>query len=104
MKGYADKSKVEKDRNSGTLPQDIAEALLGIHGRSGVPLADRPSDTDIQLLKDLYGSCIILNLSMHINNVLIISVRQHKLHHPGTTSSARKFTRAQEVSCGSYRE
>ena len=46
---------MEKDRNSGTLPQDVAEALLGVHGHSGVSLADRPSDMDIQLLKDLYS-------------------------------------------------
>ena len=54
--GYRDQSKVEKDRDSGILPPDEAEALLGVHSRNhSIPLADKPSDMDIQLLKDLYG-------------------------------------------------
>ena len=54
--GYSDQSKVEKDRDSRVLPPDEAEALLGVHSRNHlIPLADKPSDMDIQLLKDLYG-------------------------------------------------
>ena len=53
--GYSDQSKVERDRDSGILPQNVAEALLGVHKCSSFPLADKPSDMDIQLLKDLYG-------------------------------------------------
>jgi hypothetical protein len=45
-----------KDRDSGKLPKDVAEALLGVHERSSIPLVDKPSDMDIQLLKDLYGN------------------------------------------------
>ena len=54
--GYSDQSKVEKDRDSGVLPKNVAEALLGVHSRSSIPLADKPSDMDIGLLKDLYGN------------------------------------------------
>ena len=54
--GYSDQSKVETDRDSGVLPKNVAEALLGVHLRSSIPLADKPSDMDIQLLKDLYGN------------------------------------------------
>lgn len=53
--GYSNQSKVEKDRDSGILSKNVAEALLGVHLRSSIPLADKPSDMDIQLLKDLYG-------------------------------------------------
>ena len=55
INGYNNQSKVEKDRDSGALPSDVAQALLGVHLRSSIPLADKPSDMDIQLLKDLYG-------------------------------------------------
>lgn len=55
--GYNNQSKVEKDRDLGILSQDEAEALLGVHLRSSsLSLADKPSDMDIQLLKDLYGN------------------------------------------------
>ena len=54
--GYDNQSKVEKDRDSGVLSSEVAEALLGVHLRSSIPLADKPSDMDIQLLKDLYGT------------------------------------------------
>ena len=47
---------MERDRDSGVLPMNVAEALLGVHLRSLIPLADKPSDMDIQLLKDLYGN------------------------------------------------
>ena len=57
--GYSNQSKVEKDRDSGILPQNVAEALLGVHLRSSIPLADKPSDMDIQLLKDLYGKQLL---------------------------------------------
>ena len=53
--GYSDQSKVEEDRDSGILPPDVAQALLGVHLRCSIPLADKPSDMDIQLLKNLYG-------------------------------------------------
>ena len=53
--GYHNQSKVEKDRDSGDISSEVAEALLGVHLRCSVPLADKPSDMDIQLLKDLYG-------------------------------------------------
>ena len=54
--GYSDQSKVERDRKSGELSKNVAEALLGVHLHNSIPLADKPSDMDIQLLKDLYGN------------------------------------------------
>ena len=56
--GYSDQSKVEKDLELGILPQELMEALLGIHLRSSIPLANKPSDMDIQLLRHLYGMSI----------------------------------------------
>lgn len=50
--GYSDKTKVEKDCDLNILSQSVAEALLGVHLRSN--LADKPSEMDIQLLKDIY--------------------------------------------------
>ena len=54
--GYSEQSKVERDHDSGVLPTDVAEVLLGVHLRSSISLADKPSEMDIQLLKDLYGN------------------------------------------------
>ena len=54
--GYDNQSKVEKDRDSGVLSSDVADAFLGVHLRSSISLPDKPSDMDIQLLKDLYGT------------------------------------------------
>ena len=54
--GYSDRSKVEEDRDSGILQLDVAQALLGVHLHCSIPLADKPSDMDMQLLKDLYGT------------------------------------------------
>lgn len=50
---------MENDHDSGVLSSDEAEVLLGVHLRSSVPFADKPSDMDIQLLKDLYGKYLI---------------------------------------------
>ena len=46
---------MEKDRDSGVLTPEEAKVLLGIHLRSSIPLADKPSELDIKLLVDLYG-------------------------------------------------
>lgn len=54
--GYSDLNRVEQDRDSGNLSKKVAEALCGIHLRSSLPLADKPSPMDIQLLKKLYSS------------------------------------------------
>ena len=90
---------MEQDYNTSVLPKHVAEALLGVHERSGVPLADRPSVKDIQLLKDLYG-----NHSVNVNNELnpvshcmIMPTRKTnpKLHHHGTAFSARNIATAQ---------
>ena len=52
--GYSDRHKVEQDRDSGVLPQDVVPILMGIHIRSEVPLAEMPSALEIQFLEDLY--------------------------------------------------
>ena len=90
---------MEQDYNSGLLPKNVAEALLGVHKRSGVPLADKPSVQDIQLLKDLYGNHFNVNgESDLISQCMIISIRKTwpKLHNPGTAFSARNTATAQE--------
>ena len=53
--GYSDKKKVERDRDSRILGENVAKALLGVHKRRNV-LADKPSKLDIQLLKKAYGT------------------------------------------------
>ena len=94
---------MKKDRDSGSLPSKVAIALLGIHLRSAMPLAGRPSDMDVQLLKDLYGTytcTATFNLL-----VIVISVpphRKHKFHHPWTAIPAPKQSTAEK--CEQSRE
>jgi hypothetical protein len=85
--GYSDQIKVEKDRDSGALPSEVVIALLGVHLRNAMPLADRPSDMDIQLLKDLYGTHTAI-IELPVITINVSSHRKHKFHHPWTTLPA----------------
>ncbi len=90
--GYSDQSKVQKDRVSGALPSKAAITLFGVRLRSAMPFADRPSDMDIQLLKDLYGT--------HTATIRLLVIapphRKHKFHHPWTTLPAPNQSLSQE--------
>ena len=59
--GYSDKTNIERDRKHGILSEKVANALLGVHKRHD-KLAEKPSEKDIQLLKEVYSGIIIFML------------------------------------------